>query len=292
MEKKIVVTGGGGHLARYVLDELLKQDYEVLVLDHEARHNPTDPTSSVDLTNYAEVYTALSGWNAVVHLGTELPHHSVDELNATKQFSTNTVGTYNVFRAAAKHNMDRVVWASSKQPVGFPMEKPKVVPLDEDSDTAVSTDFALSQVLCERLAREISQFYAIPIIGLRFSELVFDDLTVDTNYRRIPELWNSPFSARQSLWSYLDARDAAASVGLALRANIDRAENFLISAGDTVMNWPNKKLIESVFPGVKIKRGTGDFQSLLSTEKARKLLGFSPRYSWRDYVGEHTAQQH
>ena len=51
------------------------------------------------------------------------------------------------------------------------------------------------------------------------------------------------------------------------------------------MNWPNKKLIESVFPDVEIKQGTGDFQSLLSMEKARKMLGFTPRYSWRDVVG-------
>ena len=290
MEKKIAVTGDGGHLGRYVVDELHRSGYEVLALFRDT--DPACSCSPIDLADYAEVYTALAECDSLVHLGTELSNQSVDELSAARLFSTNTVGTYNVFRAAAKHNMDRIVWASSKHSQNFAMHKPKIVPLDEESDVTVSTDFALSQVVCDRLAKEISQLYGIPIVGLHFSTLVFDDLTLDANYGQIPELWHSPFSGRRSLWSYLDARDAATSVSLALRAKIDCAENFLISAGDTTMNWPNKKLIESVLPGVKIKRGTGAFQSLLSTEKARRLLGFAPQYSWRDYVGKHTGEQH
>ncbi|MEM7281163.1 MAG: NAD(P)-dependent oxidoreductase [Pseudomonadota bacterium] len=286
--EKIAVTGGNSNAGRYIVDELLRHDYDVLVIDHFEDICAPQAGSRVDLTNYSDVFTLLSEWDAVVHLGKEHLPHSKNELHAVRQFSHNTIGTYNVFRAAAKLGMHRVVWANSESVLGSFLEKPKTVPLDENCHVKVSSDFALSQVMCQRLAEEISQLFGMPIVGLRFCNLIFDDVTMDANYRQIPKFWKSPFAGRSNLWSYLDARDAATSVRLALEADISSAENFLISAGDTIMNWPNKKLIESVFPGVEIKQGTGDFQSLLSTEKARKMLGFAPRYSWRDFVGEQT----
>jgi hypothetical protein len=39
-----------------------------------------------------------------------------------------------------------------------------------------------------------------------------------------------------------------------------------------------------VFPDVRYEPSVGDFDTLLSIEKARKLLGYEPRHSWRDHV--------
>ena len=286
---KIAVTGGSCGAGLYVVDELLDHGYEVLILDRTPppKEFHCDFTK-INLTHYPDVFTALQGFDAVAHFGTD--HQSnTSSVDGAKQFKTNTLSTYNVFKAAATHSMAKVVWASSETVLGFPVGavKPVSVPLDETDTPRPQTDYALSLVVCEELAARMSELYKIPIIGLRFSNFLFDNTELgETNYHDVPEYWESPFLQRMNLWSYIDVRDAAASTRLALEANIDRAENFLIAAGDTVMNWPNKKLIESVFPEIQIKQGTGSFQSLLSTEKARKMLGFTPRYSWRDFVGE------
>ena len=50
------------------------------------------------------------------------------------------------------------------------------------------------------------------------------------------------------------------------------------------MNRPNGELIAAVYPGVPIKEGAGDFETLTCIDKAREMLGFEPRYSWRDHV--------
>jgi nucleoside-diphosphate-sugar epimerase len=51
------------------------------------------------------------------------------------------------------------------------------------------------------------------------------------------------------------------------------------------MARPNEDLIRAVFPDVPLKRPVGANETLLSIEKARRVLGYEPRYSWRDSSG-------
>ena len=59
-------------------------------------------------------------------------------------------------------------------------------------------------------------------------------------------------------------------------------EIFIIANADTVMTRPNAELMAEVFPGVPFRREVGPNESLLSIEKARRVLGYEPRHSWRD----------
>jgi len=51
-----------------------------------------------------------------------------------------------------------------------------------------------------------------------------------------------------------------------------------------VMERPNKELMAMVFPGVPLREGIGANETLLSIDKARRLLGYDPAHSWRDHV--------
>ena len=75
----------------------------------------------------------------------------------------------------------------------------------------------------------------------------------------------------------------AASCRLALEADVG-AEHFIVAAADTVMNRPSRELMEEVDPSVEFRPTAGEFDTLLSIEKARKLLGYEPQWSWRDHV--------
>jgi UDP-glucose 4-epimerase len=61
---------------------------------------------------------------------------------------------------------------------------------------------------------------------------------------------------------------------------------FIIANADTVMSRPNDELIAALFPDVPRKRPVGSHETLLSIDKARRILGYEPRHSWRD---EHAA---
>jgi len=45
-----------------------------------------------------------------------------------------------------------------------------------------------------------------------------------------------------------------------------------------------RDLMAAVFPGVPLRDGIGGFDTLLSIDKARRLLGYAPKHSWRDHV--------
>jgi hypothetical protein len=62
------------------------------------------------------------------------------------------------------------------------------------------------------------------------------------------------------------------------------AEVFIIASPDTVMSRPITKLVEQFYPGVPWRHEVGPHESMFSTEKARRLLGYEPKYSWRSEV--------
>ena len=80
----------------------------------------------------------------------------------------------------------------------------------------------------------------------------------------------------------IDGRDGAQAVVRALEANRPGFETYIIAASDTVMSRPNAELVAEVFPDVPVARDLGENDTMLSIEKARRLLGYEPRFRWRD----------
>ncbi len=50
------------------------------------------------------------------------------------------------------------------------------------------------------------------------------------------------------------------------------------------MDRPSAELLAEVFPEVRLTREIGTHETLLSVRRAREVLGYEPRYSWRDVL--------
>ena len=98
---------------------------------------------------------------------------------------------------------------------------------------------------------------------------------------RFPSFQDDATKRKWNLWAYIDARDAAQAFRLALESNLKGAEIFVIANADSVMNRPNEDLLNELYPNVPHKRALGPNKTLLSIEKARRVLGYKPRYTWR-----------
>ncbi|HEV7291439.1 MAG TPA: NAD(P)-dependent oxidoreductase, partial [Devosia sp.] len=61
-------------------------------------------------------------------------------------------------------------------------------------------------------------------------------------------------------------------------------EAFIIANADTVMSRSNMSLLAEVFPDVPTKGNISTNSTLLAIDKAKRLLGYSPQYSWRNEV--------
>jgi nucleoside-diphosphate-sugar epimerase len=292
--KQVVVTGGSGKAGRAVVHDLVEQGYAVVNVDVVPANPPEAPFLRADLTDLGETIEALRGTDAVVHLAA-IPAPRIRTVERT--FEINMLSTYNVFSAAALLELQRVVWASSETVLGLPFgtrharnlldpaalpghhPEPDYVPIDEAHPLRPHSSYSLSKVNAEEMARQFARWSHIPFIGLRFSAI-----REPAEYQSFPEAWADPHRGEWNVWAYVDARDAAQACRLGLSAELTGAEVFIIAAGDTVMDRPNSEILAECFPSVELRPGTAEFDTLLSIDKARRLLGYAPRYSWRDIV--------
>jgi hypothetical protein len=52
------------------------------------------------------------------------------------------------------------------------------------------------------------------------------------------------------------------------------------------MNRPSREVLAEVFPDAALSREIGEFETLLAVDRARQVLGYQPRYSWRDQISD------
>lgn len=281
----MVVTGGSGKLGRAVVDELLEHGYDAINIDATPPNEPKCPFTRVDLTDHGQTLEALtavddrySGVDAVVHLAA-IPAPGILPNSAT--FANNMLCTYNVFNAARVAGIENVVWASSETTLGLPFATPPpYIPVDEEYPARPETTYALVKHLEEQMAAQFCRWDPkLKMIGLRFSNVMETD-----DYLRFPSFDSDATLRSWNLWGYIDARDGAQAVRRALEYDFTGTDVFIIANADTVMTRPSGELATEVFPDVPVTRILQDNETLLSIEKARRVLGYEPAHSWRDHV--------
>ncbi len=272
---KVVVTGGSGKAGRAVVRDLVERGYDVLNVDLVAPKERLCPYLQANLTHLGETFEVLRDANAVIHLAA-IPAPGIATEEVT--FRTNVESTFNVLMAATSLRFERIIWASSEKTLGVPFEKvqPAYAPIDENHPLLPESTYALSKVIGEELARQFNRRTGIPIVGLRFSNIMEPE-----DYAAFPTYWEDSALRKWNLWAYVDARDVAQSCRLALERPVAGAPFFIIAAADTVMNRPSRELMAEAFPTVKLVNRLEEFETLLSIERARKILGYEPRFSWR-----------
>lgn len=279
---RVAVTGGSGKLGRHVVERLCANGHDVVNLDREGSR----PAGfvRVDLSDYGQVLDALSGARdgaqpapveAVVHLAA-IPAPGL--ASDIETFRNNIMTTFSVFHAAIRLGIRNIVYASSETVLGLPFDTPPpYVPVDEKYPGRPESVYSLVKHLEEQLAAQLCRWHPdLKIIGLRFSnvmdvgdyaEFPFDD---DARTRK----WN--------LWAYIDGRDGAQAVEKALLHEATGFAAFIIASPDTVMTRRNAELLDAIYPDVPRAGEIGEHTSLLSIDKARRVLGYEPQFSWRD----------
>ncbi|HVX80500.1 MAG TPA: NAD(P)-dependent oxidoreductase, partial [Devosiaceae bacterium] len=275
---KVIVTGGSGKLGRAVVRDLVAHGYEVLNLDQTLPRDELCPTVRLDLSNYGEVAEAIMGtvderggpFEAIVHLAA-IPAPGL--FPNSRIFKNNVPTTYNVFLAAREAGIKSVVFASSETVLGLPFDTPPpYVPVDEEYYPRPESAYSLGKLLDETMAAQFARWDPeLKIIGLRFSNVMDPE-----DYKDFPGFDADPRVRKWNLWGYIDARDGAQAVRRALEAEFKGFEAFIIANADTVMSRSNASLLAEVFPDVPTKGQISNNGTLLSIDKAKRMLGYIP----------------
>ncbi|WP_168121194.1 NAD(P)-dependent oxidoreductase [Paenibacillus sp. HB172176] len=279
---KVVVTGGSGMLGRWVVKHFAEQGYEVVNADARLPEEPLCRTIITDLTNLGEVYGVLAGADAVVHMGAiPVAYSHPNEVT----FQNNVMSTYNVLEAAGGLGIRKAVIASSESSYGIVFAKerfaPQYVPVDEAHPQLPEDSYGLSKIVNEQTADMIHRRTGMQVVSFRLGNVIPPE-----RYEKFPEFIHHPEQRDRILWSYIDTRDAAEACRLAIEADGLGSVALNLAADDTSMAVKSRDLLSARYPDVTDFRAPlGGFESLLSNEKAKKLLGWQPKHAWRDYVG-------
>jgi len=283
---RIAVTGSSGKLGSATVARLRAEGHEVVGFDLSGLAGVG--FTRVELLDYGQTLDALlgvtarhSGLDALVHLAAIPVNGLVPDVTT---FHNNMTVSFNVLFAAHRAGIRTIVTASSITAMGFPFEEPPpYLPVDERV-TAANNTYGLVKVLEETMIGQLVRWdHELSITALRFTNVVgageYDGFARagDPSYRR------------DLIGSYVDARDGALAVSLALAHARPGFELYNVAAPDSGLAIPSAELAASWFPAVPVTKALGEFESLMSSDKAQRQLGFAAEHLWRGEHGGGTA---
>ncbi|MEA2119249.1 NAD(P)-dependent oxidoreductase [Halovibrio sp. HP20-50] len=291
---RILFTGGSGKAGRHATAYLRDQGHRVTNLDWVASDVPGIATLKTDLTDAGQVFNACQAYAGFDELepGTGVPRYdaivhfaaipAILHRPDNETYRINTLSTYNLLDAATKLGIPKVIFASSETTYGVCFadgeKKPDYLPVDEEHPTVPQDSYAMSKVVNEVTARSFQARSGIDIYGLRINNVIEPH-----EYRQnFPAYMDDPALRRRNIFAYIDARDLGLMVDCCLKTDGLGYQVFNVANDDLSVGLTNAQVIERFYSGVPVKREMGEFETFYSIEKARRLVGFAPRHSWRE----------
>lgn len=278
---RVVVTGSSGKIGSFTASYLASRGFDVVTTSRRPRSvESVAEHRSADLRNADEAFATLVGADAVVHLAA-IPAPGLAP-NAVV-FANNTQSTYNVLEAAGVLGVRRVVTASSIAVLGtayaamHAVSTPILyVPVDEDHPLFPIDAYGIAKQADELVCAALSRRNSTEIVALR---LPWTTDSTDYGLLRAREELDA---MSNTLWSYVDIRDAARAVELSLTATVGGFAAVYVTAADTLSECPSRELLRRFFsPGVAVRPGLEGTGTFFSNARAQELLGYTARHSWR-----------
>jgi len=181
--RRLLLTGASGGLGRVLRPALRDLCTTLRVSDLAAPADPQPGEEAVacDVGDRAAVMDLVRGVDAIAHFGGQAIEAPFDTI-----CHANIVGAFNVYEAARKFGVKRIVYASSGQVTGF---YPTDTIVDPSMPVRPSSLYGLSKAFGENLSR-----------------LFFDRYGIETVCVRIAMAFPEP-STHRMLRSYLSYRD-------------------------------------------------------------------------------------
>ncbi|MGE5176877.1 MAG: NAD-dependent epimerase/dehydratase family protein [Hyphomicrobiales bacterium] len=275
---KVLVTGSAGMVGAAAVKELHRAGHAVVEFDVRDGQDVLDPGS---------LRGRMSGCDAVLHSAALL---GAAGETPERIMEVNLQGTWNVLCAVTELGVRRVGFVSSVDALGvFKGERaPDYLPIDENHLCYPRTPYGISKYLAERICRLASASGAFSVVCLRppgvWSEETYGWIQAQ-RARRTEFEWD-PF------WEYgafIDVRDLARACVRAVTCELDGFACVTVASADiTTSGRTSRQLAEFVHPTVEWRGGAeydeDPYRTLLDIERARAVLAWTPRHSWRSFV--------
>jgi UDP-glucose 4-epimerase len=270
---RILVTGHRGNVGALVTQHLAGLGHDVTGFDL---------ADGDDLLDLAQGQRAAAGCAAVVHLGA-LAHDFAG--SPERIMAVNVLGTWHALLAAEQAGAERFVHFSSAQVFGIAGGErlPDYFPLDDAHPRRAMHAYGLSKILAEDLCAGFTARTSIPTVSLRPVHVWHPDW-----YEEIEARWRSePAAEWEPFWefgAFVDVRDVAGAVELALTVPLSGHHRALLCAADIAATRPSLAIAAQLAPDVPVKnpaRYQADpWRALVDCSVAHNVLGWHPSFTW------------
>ena len=172
--KQVLITGGAGFIGSHTADVLLAQGIAVRVFDNfsNGKHANLDAAALADgrltlvkgdVRDSQAVDAAVVGIDAVLHLAAQVsvPRSVADPVESSTH---NIAGFLNVLDAVRRHNVKRMVYASSAAVYGVP----EALPLTEANTAKPLSPYGLEKFINDQYAALYFELYGVSSVGMRY----------------------------------------------------------------------------------------------------------------------------
>ena len=170
--KTVLITGGAGWIGLKTVPRLLERGYKVRIFDNMFRGDRDAVASFVergdvelidqDVRYGGAVHNAMKGCSHVMHYAAVSINKS--QADPYESMDINMIGNHNVFAAAADHQVERLVFASSASVYG----PPKQLPMFETDMLDPQTPYCISKRAGEDLLGFYQRRAGLSWVALRF----------------------------------------------------------------------------------------------------------------------------
>jgi UDP-glucose 4-epimerase len=313
--KKILVFGGAGFMATYLIDALARQHYEVTASDISEQsagyfRDRGIPFVKVDITR-REQFDLIphAAFDAVIHLAATQPANlSKDNYSSEKYIDVNISGTVNILEFCRARQIRRVVYASSHRNTQGLWGHDRAI--TEDAGRAIKFDgeyamFSITESAAQDCVTHYTAQYGLSGITFRLppvygfgphTEIYKDGMPIKTGFQifidnakagKPIELWGDASKGRDIIYvkdvidAYIKAIEQPDVTGL-----------FNITSGTLLTLRQEAEAIIEVFapPGVHIElierpEKTNNIDNFLyDISKAKRELGWAPRYTFKEML--------
>jgi nucleoside-diphosphate-sugar epimerase len=295
---KVLITGGNGKLAAYVIRELAA-DHDLVLF---ARHQPADefahyPWIQGDLTDFAACQRAVAGVEAIQHIGAQpwpVDHPGL-RANAEKQgipfdatFKTNLLGTYYLMQAAVEAGVKTVVMAGSNCALGhgfrisqtpFPVTR---LPIDETHPTYPEDSYSFTKRAGEDLLASFTRAY-----GLRTYVTRIAGICPPERRQQIAANVKPVTAWSEWLYCWVGSEDVASAHRLLMEQadTLPPHDIYFVNGDDTTCLEPTLDLVERFRPDLlPVVASLSGNQSFLNCHKLKQAVGWEHKTSWRAFL--------
>jgi UDP-glucose 4-epimerase len=301
----ILITGGTGFVGPYVARKLIDEGEDKLIL-FDFIPNPTsvgDIAEHVeiiqgDVTEPFELMAVLKQHeiSCIFHLAYILGPEA--ETAPSRSMRINILGTYNVFEAARRAGVKRVIWASSAGAYGTIETSNKVQLLREEDRPMPITLYGASKLFNEHVAEILARNYGFDHICLCLSSIYGLGRAQRRSIR--PDIYwglieqsargeevRVPPGDHLVNWSYV--KDCADAFYHAYKADKPKSRLFNFT-GEIRPVKDAVDYVKTLFPKARVTMGSKGERTLpyLDGSRIRSELGFEPRYTMekgiKDYI--------